>query len=189
MGEINKQDDRDIEEHILSEERVFEGRLVKVGRMRVTLPDGRPAMREAVRHVGASAVVPVDGDGMVTLVRQYRAAVARALLEIPAGKLDSREEDRLLAAKRELKEETGLTARRWTHLTDILTSPGFCDEKISVYLAEGLEKGEDSPDDDEFLNIVRLPLEELVRMAERGEIGDSKTLTGILLAEKRLSRR
>jgi len=175
-------------EKTVRETGAFEGRLVKVHRLDVTLPDGRPALREVVRHPGASAVVPVDEDGMVTMVRQYRAAVGRVLLEIPAGKLDAKGEDRLLAARRELREETGLTAENWVHLTDIMTTPGFCDELISIYLATGLTRGETHPDEDEFLNIERRPLAELTGMAARGEIGDAKTLVGLLLAEKRLRK-
>ena len=178
--------ERMIEERILHEERVYEGKLVRVNRLDVILPDGKEAMREAVRHPGAAAIVPVDDEGNVTLVRQYRAPIAQVLLEIPAGKLDYKGEDRLEAARRELREETGLTAEKWTHLTDIVTAPGFCDELISIYLAAGLSAGEDEPDEDEFLNIVKMPLTELIDMAKRGEISDSKTLIGLLLAEKAL---
>lgn len=178
-----------IEEKILSEERVYEGKIVKVSILDVTLPNGEPAKREALRHVGASAIVPVDDEGNVTLVRQYRAPIASVLLEIPAGKLDFKGENRLEAARRELREETGLTAENWTHLTDIVTTPGFCDELISIYLATGLTAGEDEPDDDEFLNIVKMPLSELADMAMRGEISDSKTLIGVLMADKLLGRK
>ena len=177
---------RKIEERILSEERVFEGNLVKVGRMEVVLPDGKPAVREAVRHPGASAIVPLDDAGNVTLVKQYRAAIADVLLEIPAGKLDFPGEDRMEAAKRELREETGLNAQNWVHLTDLVTAPGFCDEVISIYLATGLTAGKDEPDEDEFLNVVKMPLDELVGMARRGEIGDSKTLAGLLLTDLKM---
>ena len=178
-----------IEEKILSEERVYEGKIVKVSILDVTLPNGEPAKREALRHVGASAIVPVDDEGNVTLVRQYRAPIASVLLEIPAGKLDFKGENRLEAARRELREETGLTAETWTHLTDIVTTPGFCDELISIYLATGLTAGEDEPDDDEFLNIVKMPLSELADMAMRGEISDSKTLIGVLMADRLLGRK
>ena len=177
-----------IEEKILSEERVFEGKLVKVGLMQVTLPDGKPALREAVRHMGASAVVAVDEDENVILVRQFRAPIGRALTEIPAGKLDFKGEDRLLAAQRELREETGMLAANWVHLTDMVSAPGFCDEVISLYLATGLTAGEDEPDEDEFLNVIKVPLCELLAMARRGEITDSKTLIGLLLAEKHLCK-
>ncbi len=186
MKEGNHMNDEAIMEKIIGEESLFEGRLVKLHKLDVTLPSGKPALREVVRHPGASAVVPVDERGMVTMVKQFRAAVGRVLLEIPAGKLDYKGEDRLEAAKRELREETGLTAANWVHLTDITTTPGFCDELISIYLATGLTSGDTDPDEDEFLNIVKLPLSELVSMVMRGEIGDSKTLTGLLMAEKHL---
>ena len=181
-----ERDDSDIIEKIDHEERVFTGKLVKVNRLDVTLPNGHPAMREAIRHPGASAIVPVDAEGNVTLVRQFRAPIGRVLLEIPAGKLDHPGEDRAEAAKRELREETGLTAEKWTHLTDIVTTPGFCDEVISIYLAEELHRGETAPDEDEFLNIVKMPLRELVERVMRGEIADSKTIIGALMAEKTL---
>lgn len=176
-----------IEEKILSEERVFEGKLVKVGLMQVTLPDGKPALREAVRHMGASAIVAVDDENNVILVRQFRSPIARVLMEIPAGKLDFKGEDRLLAAQRELREETGMVAKNWVHLTDAVSAPGFCDEVISIYLATGLTAGEDEPDEDEFLNVVKIPMQDLLEMAKRGEITDSKTLIGLLLAEKHLN--
>ena len=180
--------DEAISEKILGEERVFEGRLVKVNRLDVILPGGKKTTREAVRHPGASAIVPVDDQGRVTLVRQYRTAIARVLLEIPAGKLDHPGEDRLEAARRELREETGLTAENWTHLTDMVSTPGFCDEVISIYLATGLKAGSDDPDEDEFLDVVRVPLETLLERAQRGELTDSKTLVGLMLAEKQLKK-
>jgi ADP-ribose pyrophosphatase len=125
----------------------------------------------------------LDENGCVTLVRQFRAPLDRVMLEIPAGKLDSREEDRLLAAKRELEEETGLSAAKWTHLNDIATTPGFCDEVISLYLAEDLSQGETHPDEDEFLNIVRMPIDEACGMVMRGEIRDAKTQIAISMAK------
>ena len=179
--------DEAIMETILREESLFEGKLVKLHKLDVTLPNGKPALREVVRHPGASAVVPVDEDGMVTMVKQFRAAVGRVLLEIPAGKLDHKGEDRLEAARRELREETGLAAANWVHLTDITTTPGFCDELFSIYLATGLTRGETDPDEDEFLNIEKWPLSELTAMVMRGEICDCKTLTGLLMAEKYLN--
>lgn len=179
--------EKTIEEKIISEDRVFTGNLVKVNRLEVILPDGKKAVREAVRHPGAAAIVPVDEDGNVTLVRQYRAALGSALTEIPAGKLDHKGEDRLEAAKRELREETGLTAQNWEHLTDMVSAAGFCDEVISIYLATGLTAGEDEPDEDEFLNTVKIPLKQLTDMAERGELTDSKTLIGLMLAGRRLN--
>ncbi len=184
---FSPEEDRAIEERIESGKRVFEGKLVKVDCMDVTLPDGKSAKREAVRHPGAAAVVAVDDKNNVLLVRQYRAAIAKPLLEIPAGKLDFPGEDRLETAKRELKEETGMTASSWVHLTDTVTSPGFCDEMIGIYLATGLSAGEVSPDEDEFLNVIKVPFDMLMAMARRGSITDSKTLVGLLLADKAIN--
>lgn len=176
--------DADIMERTLDTRRVFDGLILHIDHITNELPNGRTAAREIARHVGASAVVPVDAEGNVWLVRQFRAPVNRVLLEIPAGKLDHRDEDRLLAAKRELLEETGLTAARWTHLTDLLTTPGFTDERISLYLARDLSVGESHPDEDEFLNVVRMPLAELVERIARGEVTDGKTVCAALLADR-----
>ena len=163
---------------------VFDGLILHIDHVTNELPNGRTAPREIARHVGASAVVPVDEAGNVWLVKQFRAPVDRVLLEVPAGKLDFKGEDRLLAAKRELEEETGLTARSWTHLTDIVTTPGFSDELISLYLARDLVAGQSHPDDDEFLNLVKVPLAELVAMIARGEVTDAKTICAVLLADR-----
>ena len=164
--------------------RVFDGLILHIDHVTNRLPNGKLAAREIARHVGASAVVPVDAEGNVWLVKQFRAPIDKVLLEIPAGKLDFKGEDRLLAAKRELQEETGLTAGRWTHLTDIVTTPGFSDELISLYLALDLSAGQSHPDEDEFLNVVRVPLSELVEMIARGDVPDAKTVCAVMLANK-----
>lgn len=177
-------DDRNIIETRVDSERVFDGVILHIDHMNYRLPNGKLATRECARHIGASAIVPVDAEGNVWLVKQFRACIDRVLLEIPAGKLDFRGEDRLEAAKRELREETGLTARNWVHLTDIVTTPGFSDEVISLYLARNLDVGESHPDDDEFLNIVKLPLAEVVARIMRGEISDSKTICATLMAAR-----
>ena len=149
-------------------ETIYDGKILHVERWTVTCPNGRDALREIVVHKGAAAVVPVFEDGTTLLVRQHRVAVDRMTLEIPAGKLDSVNEDPLDCAVRELREETGLAAERMTLLTSLLTTPGFCTEKIAIYLAQGLSQGETHPDEDEFLGLVRLPLEEAVAMVKRG---------------------
>ncbi len=174
--------DQNIIERPVDSKRVFDGIILHIDHMTYELPNGHLAQRECARHIGASAVIPVDAEGNVWLVRQFRACVDRVLLEIPAGKLDARDEDRLEAAKRELREETGLTAGTWTHLTDLLTTPGFSDERISLYLARDLHAGDSHPDDDEFLNLVKLPLKEVVARIMRGEISDSKTICAALMA-------
>ena len=179
-------EDSALSERMAGCRRVFSGRIFGVEDCDFVLPGGKMGRREIVRHVGAAAVVPVDGQGNVILVRQYRAPVGKVLMELPAGKLNSKGEDRRLAAERELREETGYAAGSWTHLTDLLTTPGFCDEVISLYLATDLMRGEAQPDEDEFLSAVRLPFDEAVRMALCGELTDSKTIVGLLLARERL---
>ncbi len=177
-------DDARILETPVDSRRVFDGLILHIDHVTNRLPNGKLADREIARHVGASAVVPVDADGNVWMVKQFRAPLDRILLEVPAGKLDYKGEDRLEAAKRELREETGLTAASWTHLSDIVTTPGFSDECISLYLARELSAGESHPDDDEFLNVVKVPLGELVTRIARGEVTDAKSVCAVLLAEK-----
>jgi ADP-ribose pyrophosphatase len=124
--------DQDIIEILSDRKRVFDGKIIHVDHMTATLPNGKTALREVALHVGASAIVPVDEEGHVFLVRQYRAPLERVTLEIPAGKLDFAGEDRLEAARRKLREETGFSAKNWRKLTDLATTPGFCSEVISI---------------------------------------------------------
>ena len=170
----------------VSSEPIYSGRILDVQRWHVTCPNGNPAVREIVVHKGAAAVVPVYEDGTTLLVRQHRVAADRVTLEIPAGKLDSVGEDPLDCAVRELEEETGLKAERMTLLTSLLTTPGFCTEKIGIYLAQGLSQGDTHPDEDEFLGLVRIPLDDAIAMVMRGEIRDSKTICGLLMARETL---
>lgn len=178
--------DESILEKNLSRERVFDGIILHIDHVTNELPNGKQAKREVAMHVGASAVLPVDCEGNVYLVRQFRAPIEQVLLEIPAGKLDHVGEDRLLAAKRELKEETGLDADNWLHLCDTFTTPGFSNERISLYLARDLHMGQTHPDEDEFLNVVKLPFEEAFQMVMRGEIQDAKTQITLCMAKQLL---
>ena len=180
-------DENSIREIPFSSETIYDGKILHVERWQVTCPNGRTAAREIVVHKGAAAVVPVYPDGTTLLVRQHRVAVDRITLEIPTGKLDSVSEDPLDCAVRELEEETGLRAGRMTLLTSLLTTPGFCTEKIAIYLAQDLSQGQTHPDEDEFLSLVRMPLEEAVAMIMRGEIRDGKTICGLLMAKEALS--
>lgn len=176
--------DQNLRETYLSGERKFSGKVIDVELWQVTLPDGKQAPREMVLHRGAAAVVPVDEMGNVMLVRQHRIAIDKVTCEIPAGKLDSKGEDPLLAAKRELEEETGLHARNWQLLTNLATTPGFCNERIAIYLATGLTQHEMHTDEDEFLNLVKMPLSEAVNCCMDGTFTDSKTIAGLLMAER-----
>lgn len=179
---MNKWNDESILEKNLSSERVFDGLILHIDHLTNQLPNGKTAAREVARHIGASAVLPIDNQGNALLVRQYRSPIDRVTLEIPAGKLDYKGEDRLEAAKRELREETGAVAEKWTHLTNLLSSVGFCDECISIFLAESLSCGSADPDDDEFLNLVRIPFSEAVDMVMHNQIQDAKTIASILMA-------
>ncbi|MBQ3669241.1 MAG: NUDIX hydrolase [Clostridia bacterium] len=174
--------DEALREVVTSRKSIYDGHILKLQKWTVTLPGGGSAYREIVLHKGASAVVPVDEEGNVYLVRQYRTPLDEVLTEIPAGKLDYAGEEYLSAAKRELKEETGFTAESWTHLTTMRTTPGFTNETIAIYLARGLTQGETHPDDDEFIETEKLPLSKAIDMIHSGEINDSKTIAGLLLA-------
>ncbi|MBR2572189.1 MAG: NUDIX hydrolase [Clostridia bacterium] len=177
----------DTYEEILNREVLYDGSVVHLEKWVVRLPDGKTALREIVQHVGAVAVVACDENGMISMVRQYRVAIGREMLEIPAGKLVSRQEDRLEAAQRELREETGLTAGKWTPLCEVITTPGFCDETIGMYLATDLTQGNAHPDEDEFLNACKMPAREVYAMIGRGEIHDAKSVCALLLARPHLA--
>lgn len=176
-----------LKETIVSKERIYTGSIIDVEKWVAGLPNGGEALREIVLHKGASAIVPVDDENNVYLVRQFRMPFQTISLEIPAGKLDYAGEDRFECAKRELKEETGFTAEKWTHLSEMKTTPGFCTEVISLYLARGLQMGETDFDEDEFLDLVKMPLTEAVGMVMRGEITDGKTAMALLMADKHLT--
>lgn len=178
--------DRNLREIPQSEKTVFEGILINVSHMQVQLPNGQTAAREIVHHKGAAAVVPVDAEGNVYMVRQHRVALDLMTLEIPAGKLDYVGEDPHDCAVRELEEETGLRAERFELLAHVVTTPGFCTETIGLYLATGLSQHEDHPDPDEFLHVEKLPLKEAVERVMSGEFRDAKTALGLLMAWQKL---
>lgn len=172
---------------ILAQEDVYTGRVFRLRREIVQLPNGRQAQLDLIRHPGAAAVVPLDGDGQVLLVRQYRHATGRWLLEVPAGTLGEGE-DPAACAHRELIEESGYRAAALEELGWIWTTPGFTDERIWLYLATGLEAAEQKLDDDELMSVERLPLDEAVRRAESGEIEDAKSVCALLRARAALAR-
>ena len=161
---------------------VFDGKIIRLEHWTVKLPNGHSALREVACHPGASAVVALDDDNNIILVQQYRAPVGRLTLEIPAGKFDHVGEDPLLCAQRELSEETGLDAEHWQKLTVLETTPGFCNERIHIYLATGLKQGETHPDEDEFVATTRIPLTEAVARVMDGTFRDGKTALAIMMA-------
>lgn len=168
---------------------VYRAGIIDVDEMEVSLPNGNHANRVIVVHKGAAAVVPVDDEGNVYLVRQHRVALDQMLLEIPAGKLDYVGEDPFNAAIRELKEETGLEAEHMEFLINAITTPGFCTETIGIYLATGLSQHENRLDPDEFLNVEKMPLEKAVDAVLRGEFRDLKTACGLLFAWEKLKEK
>lgn len=172
----------DLAERTLESRTIFQGKIVTLLVDRAELPDGKEATREVVRHPGGVAILPLDENGAVTLVRQYRYPFHQVILELPAGKLDG-PEDHALAARRELSEETGLEAEELTYLGCLLASPGFCDERLHMYLARGLRQAESHPDEDEFLNVVTMPFDQLVRQVMDGTVEDAKTVAAVLKAK------
>jgi ADP-ribose pyrophosphatase len=167
----------DLTETCLSSTKVHDGKLLKFNIDEVSLPNGNTSEREIVLHPGGVVIIPVTNDGKLVLVEQYRYAVGQLLLEFPAGRLNPGE-DPLEAALRELIEETGFRAGNIKLLTHIFTAPGFCNEKLYIYLATNLTAGEQAPDEDEFVKPILLSKEELAAKIKNGEVNDAKTLAG-----------
>ena len=166
---------------LLESREVYRGKIVDLSVDRVRLPNGNVCDLEMIRHPGAAAVVPVDTEGNVLLVRQYRYAVSGWLYEVPAGKLEVGEDPTVCAA-REIEEETGVRAGRLTPMDWIWTTPGFTDERIWLYLATELASSKQSLQPDEVLSVERMPLDEAVGLARRGEIRDAKSVCALLRA-------
>ena len=182
-------EEKKLRETQIESKEIFSGVILNVKRDQVRLPNGHESVRELIRHVGAVCVVPVTDDGRVAVERQYRYPIDQVITEIPAGKLDSPEEDRLEAAKRELREETGITADSWTDMGLYYPAAAYSDEKITMYLARGLHLGEQHLDEDEFLNVSFVPIRELVKDILSGKITDGKTQAAVLKAALLLEER
>ena len=172
-------------EEILKSEYLYRGSVIKLRLDQVRLPNKHVVAREIVEHRGAVAIVAVDDQSRLLLVRQYRVGAAREMLEIPAGTLEEGE-DPALCATRELKEETGYSALQWEPLGYFFSSPGFCTEKMYLFLARQLTAGAASPEDDESIAVEWMPLAQAVDAIERGEIIDGKSMVGILRVWRRL---
>ena len=171
-------------ERTVESKRVYEGRVVSLRVDTVQLPDGRLTTREVVEHKGAVAVVPVLDGGRLVLIRQYRQATGRVLLEIPAGGLEPGESP-ADCARRELMEEIGYYPEELTEMFYSYLAPGYSSEKLHTFLAQGLvRRTEGNKDSDEFLEIVTVPLQDAIDMIRNGEIADAKSICGILLASR-----
>lgn len=170
----------DLEEKATKSVEKFKGKVFSVNEVTVTLPDGNTAKRDVVKHNGGSAIVAFDDKRDIYLVRQYRIAAETELLEIPAGKLEAGEDPKS-AALRELTEETGAVADSCEELLSMFVSPGYCSEKIYIYLCHvNNEKTHPHRDEEEFLHVVKMPYKEAYEMARNGRFADAKTVAGIL---------
>lgn len=168
-----------MKEHILNNQRIFSGRLFNVEVCDVRLPDGNTQQREVVRHPGATALVALDGEGRVLLVRQFRIASGQVMSEIPAGTLNP-EESPESCAIRELQEETGFKPGRIEAMGGFFVAPGYTTEYIHLFLATDLTESRLAGDADEFIQVDHIPLPEVLAMIERGDIADAKTIVGVL---------
>ena len=170
-----------LHEHTLESEPVYQGALLKVWRDRVELPDGSHSVREYIRHPGAVVVVALEESGALVFERQFRYPLHRAFLELPAGKLDPGE-DILACARRELREETGFAAVHWEYVGVMHPCIGYSDERIEIFLAQGLTHVGHAWDEGEFLEILQLPLEVVEEHVHAGKITDAKSITALYRA-------
>ncbi|KKX56891.1 NUDIX hydrolase [Brevibacillus borstelensis] len=178
-------DTQHLYEKTISSQTIYEGKVITLKVDEVLLPNGHTAKREIVTHQGAVAVMALTDEGKLVAVRQFRKPLEQVIVELPAGKLEPGEEP-LACAKRELQEETGYQAKDYTLLSSFFTSPGFANEILHLYLATGLTKGESQPDEDEFVEVLELTLEEAHELHRLGEIRDAKTVAALFAWENRL---
>jgi ADP-ribose pyrophosphatase len=162
---------------------IYDGQIVHLYRDDIELPNGKPATREVIRHIGAVCVLPLTEKNEVICVRQYRYPFEKMLLELPAGKLDSKDENPEEAARRELHEEAGVICENLQYIGDIYPSPAILDEVIRMYIATGLTYTDVCPDEDEFINVEYIPFDTLIQMVISGEICDGKTQAALLKAK------
>jgi ADP-ribose diphosphatase len=177
-----------METKVLKKTQLHQGRVFALIREKITLPNGTTIDLDIIRHPGAAAMVPLSEEGSLVMVRQYRHAIGEYIWEIPAGTLNSGESP-LECAKRELIEETGYSATEWEELGAIVPVPGYSDEEIHIFLAQGLRPARQDLDPDEILHVREIPLEEAFHMVERGEIKDSKTISSLFLLRTRLEKK
>lgn len=177
-----------VEEKTISSERIYEGRILNLRKDKVLVKDNKTSFREIVEHNGGVALAAVTPDGKMVMVRQYRKAAEKAVLEVPAGKIE-KDEDHRLTAERELKEETGYSAGRIEFVTSFYSSIGYSTEMIYLYFATDLTPGETDFDDNEAIEILEYDLQELKKMVFSGEIEDAKSIAAILLVESYIMQR
>jgi ADP-ribose pyrophosphatase len=183
---VSEPEEGDFTEHTLASRTVYRGKLLHVVEDAVRLPDGRDSTREYIRHPGAVMVVPLTDGGDVVLVRQFRYALKRHFIEIPAGKMEPGEAH-LVTGQRELREECGIEAASWHHLATIHPCVGYSDERIELYLARHLTRVAGGPDEGEFLETLEVSLAEALQWVQAGRISEVKSIIGLMWAEKHLA--
>ncbi|MEW6503700.1 MAG: NUDIX hydrolase [Chloroflexota bacterium] len=170
---------------ILQRETIYQGRAFEVEKVHLRLPDGTVRPYDLVQHSGSVTIVPLDAQGNILFVKQYRIGVGEALLELPAGVLNDGEDPQTCAA-REIREETGLAAEKLELLGDFYLAPGYSSEHMYIFLASGLYPSPLEQDADEFLQLITIPASQALEMAQRGQLRDAKSLAALMLAQKRL---
>lgn len=173
----------ELKETVISGEYIYKGAVINLKKETVALPDGNTALREVVEHPGGVCIAAITENKELILVKQYRAGVKDVLLEIPAGKLEKGENIEL-CGRRELEEETGFCAGTFIKAHEIFLSPAYTEEKIYLYVAKELYRGNPNPDEDEFIETVAVPIDELKKMVTENKITDAKTIIAVLIAEK-----
>ncbi len=166
---------------------IFKGNVISLRTENVQLPNGEETVRELVHHPGAVAIIPVTEEGKIVVVRQFRKALEKTIIEIPAGKLEPGEQPEA-SAHRELEEETGYIAKEMTYMTTFYTSPGFADELVHMYVAKNLDIGVVNRDDDEFMDVLTITLEEAKALIQSGDICDAKTMYAVQYMELHINK-
>ncbi|MFN7093742.1 MAG: NUDIX domain-containing protein [Burkholderiales bacterium] len=180
-------DNQHLIETLISSKTIFTGNFLHLLEDQVKLPDGKEAVREYIKHPGAVAIIPITATGEIVLEYQYRHPIGQVILEIPAGKLDDNEPE-IAAAKRELLEETGYSATKWTWLGKIFPCIGYSNEQIIYYLAEELSLSQPCLDEGEFVEVYTMPVAQCFELAYSGQITDGKTIAGLMLYQGYLNR-
>lgn len=171
---------------VLQSEKKYHGKIIDLTIDRIRYDSGKESIREVIEHPGGAVIVGLFDNNDILLIRQYRHPFKREVIELPAGKLDVKE-DPLHCAQRELQEETGYTAKSWTKLTSIMTTPGFCDEVLHIFLAKDLslsEKGQSLEEGETTIQTMKIPVQKGIEMIRNGEIVDAKTIIGIYLGRE-----
>ena len=172
-------EDNSLENKFLSSTYIYKGKIIKLRQDKVKLPDGKETTREIIEHPGAVVILALADDQKIIMIRQFRVAANEVLWELPAGKVEDGE-DLVRCAKRELEEETGYYPRKIKKLLSFFSTPGFCNERLTLFLAEDLEERSKNEDDDEFIQVKNLKISEVLKMIKGNVIKDAKTIIGIL---------